>query len=370
MKILQNLEWYLKTHGWTPMNKGSSGELWQYAEGPVVAVPWEITTDDLQWKGLIERIARPINANFDSVSSAIEHAYIDVTDFRAADDVLIEGSIPLEAGYSLTSTARTIFRASATTSRGARSRIGGNYSKPAERIVEKARFAHTKKGSYILPMLVPVEDLTAANASDPSLFTAEHESEERRATRTMAQALTAVQTLVVEPAREPSRGTVDDLVISGVSREMMTALHNVVTVEAVSEFSAEFFWAGALSTNETLPKSITVPSGSSELLKMAAEKMRPTREKKTESFTGPIVQLRDEDVLTFGEVNIQTVRKGRDCEIAVVLHDDDLRNSHHWFGTKETLVVEGEVVSQPGKGLRMPSPIRVQPLRETLLFSP
>ncbi|TDU30546.1 hypothetical protein [Arthrobacter sp. JUb115] len=369
MNISPNLNWYLKNHGWALLSKGAAGELWRHERGSVIAVPWKISPGDLQWYGLIERIARPTRSAIESVASAIEHAYMDVTDFRAADDILIEGSIPIEAGYSLISTARTIFRASATTSKGARAQIGGNYSRPAERIVEKARFAHTKKGSYILPMLVPVEDLSLKKAEDVYLFSAEYESEERRATRTMAQALSAVQTLIVDPAKEPTRRIVDDLVLSGVSREMMNALHSVVMEEAVSEFSAEFFWAGALPPNETLPRKISIPSGSSELLQMTADKMRPTRDKRTESFTGPIVQLRDEESLTYGEVNIQTVRKGRSCEITVVLRDEELRKSHQWFDQKETLVVEGEVEAVHGKGLKILAPIRVETLRNTLLFS-
>ncbi|MFE5837266.1 hypothetical protein [Arthrobacter sp. NPDC056493] len=336
----------------------------------MVAIPWQLSPSDLQWDGVISRIAAPLNEPTPTVATAIRNAYIDVTDFRAADDILIEGTIPVEAGFSLISTARTILRASATTSRGVRSQIGGNYSKPAERIVEQARFGHTKKGSYILPMLVPLDanSIRGKDSDGHQLFSYDHEPEERRATRTMAQALTAVQQLVVDPGKEPSITTLDDLVTAGVSREMVAALHDVVSTEAVSTFSATFQWAAALESNSTLPKSVSIAAGASDLLQLTAKKMRPSPKKQTESFTGPIVQLRDEESLTFGEVKIQTVRKGRSCEIAVFLADDNLRKSHEWFSTKETLVVEGEVTSVPGKGLRITSPARVQPLRETMLF--
>lgn len=367
----ESLEWFLTKHEWQPMAQGSAGKLWKHEEGAVVAIPWELSPNDLQWDGVIARIAAPLNETAPRVSTAIRNAYVDVTDFRAADDILIEGSIPVEAGFSLISTARTILRASATTSRGVRAQIGGNYSKPAERIVEQARFGHTKKGSYILPMLVPLDtsSLKLKDSVGSLLFAYDHEPEQRRATRTMAQALTAVQQLIVDPAKEPSAATLDDLITAGVSREMVAALHDVVSAEAVSVFSAEFVWAGALESNSTLPKSVSIASGASELLQMTAKKMRPVPKKQTESFTGPIVQLRDEESLTFGEVKIQTVRKGRTCEISVLLADDNLRKSHEWFSTKETLVVEGEVTSIPSKGLRILSPARVQPLRETMLFT-
>lgn len=371
MMASESLEWFLTRHEWRPMNQGSAGKLWRHDEGAVVAIPWELSPSDMQWDGVIARIAAPLRETAPTVSTAIRNAYVDVTDFRAADDILIEGSIPVEAGFSLISTARTILRASATTSRGPRAQIGGNYSKPAERIVEQARFGHTKKGSYILPMLVPLDisSIKGKDASGHQLFSYDHEPEQRRATRTMAQALTAVQRLVVDPAKEPSAGTMEDLITAGVSREMVAALHDIVSAEAVSVFSAEFVWAAALESNSTLPKSVSIAAGASDLLKLTAKKMRPSPKKQTESFTGPIVQLRDEESLTFGEVKIQTVRKGRSCEIALLLSDDNLRKSHEWFSTKETLVVEGEVTSIPGKGLHISSPARVQPLRETMLFS-
>lgn len=367
----ESLDWFLTKHEWRPINRGSAGELWKHEEGAVVAVPWGLSPNDLQWDGVIARIAAPLNEPAPAVETAIRNAYVDVTDFRAADDILIEGSIPVEAGFSLISTARTILRASATTSRGARAQISGNYSKPAERIVEQARFGHTKKGSYILPMLVPLDisSIRGKDSAGQQLFSYDHEPEQRRATRTMAQALTAVQRLVVDPAKEPSAGTVDDLITAGVSREMVTALHDIVSAEAVSVFSAEFVWAPALESNSTLPSSVSIATAASDLLQLTSKKMRPSPKKQTESFTGPIVQLRDEESLTFGEVKIQTVRRGRSCEIALLLADENLRKSHEWFSTKETLVVEGEVTSVPGKGLRIVSPARVQPLRETMLFN-
>lgn len=367
----ESLEWFLTKNEWQQAGQGTAGKLWKHGTGSVVAIPSELSPSDVQWDGVIARIAAPLNEAAAAVSTAIRNAYIDVTDFRAADDILIEGSIPVEAGFSLISTARTILRASATTSRGARAQIGGNYSKPAERIVERARFGHTKKGSYILPMLVPLDiDVPRGKGSkEHALFTHDHEPEERRVTRTMAQALTAVQQLVVDPAKEPSAATLDGMITAGVSRELIAALHDIVSTDAVSVFSAKFAWAAALESNSTLPESISIDAGSADLLKLTARKMRPSPKKQTESFTGPIVQLRDEASLTFGEVKIQTVRKGRSCEITVFLADENLLNSHEWFRTKETLVIEGEVTSLPGKGIRIMSPSRVQPLRETMLFA-
>ncbi|MBD1539333.1 hypothetical protein HC749_14305 [Arthrobacter sp. S13_S34] len=319
----------------------------------------------------MERIAAATNSFPSTVESAVLNMFVDVTEFRAADDILIHGSIPVEAGFSLMSAARTLLRASATTSRGPKALIGGNYSKPGERIVENARFGHTIHGSYILPMLVPIsraaEDYASLLPRNPKVRSP-FEPEERRATRTMAQALSAIQNRIVEPAHAPRPAVITDLVIAGVSREMITALHQLLTEESVSTFDASFRWATGLDEPQRLPDRVEIPSGAAEVLKLASDLMRPLKKGNTETITGPIVQLRDDQAVVFGDVFIQTMRNGRSCEVAVRLRGEELEQSHAWFMSREVLVIEGTIESLPGRGLRLDNPIRVQPLRETLLF--
>ncbi|NIJ03320.1 hypothetical protein FHR86_003679 [Paenarthrobacter ilicis] len=367
----QDLQDYLNLNGWQEQTHGPAGGLWEAENGAIVAVPKHVQPHDFVWTGVIERIASASHTSPSSIESAILNMFVDVTEFRAADDILIQGSIPVEAGFSLMSTARTLLRASATTSRGPKALIGGNYSRPGERIVEKARFGHTIQGSYILPMLVPIsraaEDHGSLLPRDPKVRSA-FEPEERRATRTMAQALSAIQNRIVEPAHAPSAAVISDLVIAGVSREMVTALHQLLTEDSVSTFDASFRWATGLDEPQRLPERVEIPAGAAEVLKLTSDRMRPLKKGKTETITGPIVQLRDDQAVVFGDVYIQTMRNGRPCEVAVRLRGHELEQSHAWFMGREVLVIEGTIESLPGQGLRLDNPVRVQPLRETLLF--
>jgi hypothetical protein len=119
-----------------------------------------------------------------------------------------------------------MIRATATTSRTPKARIRGNYSKAGDEIANGARLAHTEEGSYILPVLMPIpeapeqpEDLWSADGSE--LERAIPESAERRVTRTLAEALTAVSRLVVEPARDPRQAEVGALIAAGASHELL-----------------------------------------------------------------------------------------------------------------------------------------------------
>lgn len=369
MKAASSIRWFLENHEWIPLSRGAAGALWKHESGSIVAVPDGVQPDSPYWSDIIDRVAAPLKISPVEASAAIRNVFIDIAEFRAADDKYIEASIPVEAGFSLVSTARSLLRASATTSRGARAYIGGNYSKPGERIVENARFGHTKRGSYILPMYVPLGIEDPESPDNPQMFRLPAESDERRVTRTMAQALTAIENKIVDPQHEPSDAMLGDLVTAGVSREMVRAIHEILSEETVTTFTTQFKWASGVSSNDSLPKQVAFPADAAELLDRTAKRMRPLKKSAYETITGPIVQLRDESALTFGEVTVQTTRKGRNCEVTVVLSDEALDRSHEWFRDRETLVVEGHIESVPGRGLRIGTVRRIQPLAETLLFS-
>lgn len=129
-------------------------------------------------------------------------------------------------------------------------------------------------------MLVPIsrtvdsqESLIPRNPKVRGAF----EPEERRATRTMAQALSAIQNRIVEPAHAPSSAVITDLVIAGVSREMITALHQLLTEDSVSTFDASFRWATGLDEPQRLPERVEIPSDAAEVLKLTSDLMRPSR---------------------------------------------------------------------------------------------
>lgn len=371
VSTVDDLTSYLIRHGWKVTSTGQMGALWRRGleDSSLVAVPSNITSRNEEWSGVVSRIAHAEKLQPSAVDTSIRNQYIDATEFRAADDLYIEGSIPLEAGFSLFASARTVVRVCATTSRGAKARIGGDYSTRGDRIAESARFGHTLRGSYIIPVFMPLPRPTAPSQTPLDLEKNQrtfYESEERRVTRTMAQSLAALKSLVVEPGKAPRSSVVADLVTAGVSREMVLAIHKVISDESVATFDATFSWAGSIPKPPNLPERIAIPSESADLLEGAARQMKVGKKTGVETMTGLIVQLRDEGE-RFGEVVIQTVRRGRPCEVSVRLAQHQLIDAHEWFKERRALVLDGPVVSQPGRPLRVDAVKRLQPLDETFL---
>lgn len=194
-----------------------------------------------------------------------------------------------------------------------------------------------------------------------------YEPSERRVTRTLAQALAAVKRGIVDPARDPRARDVHSLVAAGVSRELVVALEQVLSSPAVSEFEARFQWAEAITPPGRLPDRVEVSASAAPLLTATAKLLRASRKDPTQVITGPIVEVRHLPNDPYGEIAVQTIRRGRMNEIRVRLPGNDLDRALEWMREARAVLVEGQLVSTPGKPLRILAPTRVHPLDESFL---
>lgn len=374
--VFDDLVSYLSSTGWKPESEGPAGTVWRLPEHPQTLPVLEgLTPEVYEWDNTIERIANAIGKPREQVQSDIARLYVDVQEFRAADDIYIQGSIPVEAGFTLISTARALVRAAAATSRSHKVQINGNYGKAALRVAESARFGHTIDGSYIVPLLMPLGRPDIPLIDSRLEFEGEGvahpfiEPEERRTTRTLAQALTAIQHGIVEPAREPRNSVIADLVAAGVSKEMVVAIERIVSEKSVAVFNVRFDWAGAFVPPPGRLESISVPSESAELLRMAASRMRPTNKSAIESLSGQIIDLEDDPETDGGRATIRTFRRGRQTRIDIPLTQVQTDLAHHWFGEHRHVAVAGIIRSAPGRTSWVENLSQFAPLDELVLFN-
>lgn len=362
---------FLSKHGWRETSSGPVGDLWESRDASVLAgIPFGITDSSPEWAGIIDRAAAGSGKTPESVQRALQGASFDEILLKV-DGPDVGPLLPIEPGVDLYESARRLLRASATTSRGPKPVIGGNYSKAGDAIVDEARFGQSRVGSYVVPLLVPVvdveitEDPAGEKPFEESTLWAVPETNARRATRTMAEALTALHSQVVVPDRDPTSTTVGNLTIAGVSRELVQAVANVVSRSAVSSFKTSFEWSWA--TDMKAPAAtdpIDFPSSSSTLLRETALKFRRDKKPEVEVFTGPIVEMRDDKALKFASIAVETTRKGRRAEIHVTVTGEQRRRAHEWFAAHETLRLEGHVTTDRQR-LWIQSPQLLAPLRTT-----
>lgn len=370
---------YMRRHGWRRSSTGSGGELWARENDSrlatdLVGVPSDLRPGTLEWAGVIARLAVAQHLPAESVQLAVQHEHLDVTNFRAVNEGVIDRSIPLTSGLQLLESARAMLRATATTAQRTRAHISGGYSKTGDALASRARMGHTIDGSYVIPVLMPVPEATTL-VSDAEPFESmtvdkvAPESAERRVTRTLAEALTAVQRRIVEPARLPTSSDIVPLVAAGVSREFVQALSSIVQDAAVSTFHVSFTWAGVAAPPTGIPEEVQIPREAGELLDEAARRLRSVKDEPAQSITGPIIEVHHLPEDESGWIGVQTVRSGRTVTVRVWLTAAEVMQALDFMRRTQTVVVAGRPIGGRGKPLEIRKPDRFASLEETMLPS-
>jgi hypothetical protein len=236
---------------------------------------------------------------------------------------------------------------------------------------------HTERGSFVIPILVPVPPPESEEVdSQESLYANADEFRrvapepfERRVVRTFAQSMQAVHDIVQEPSGDPDPDQIYELVYRGVSREFRTALSSILSEPEVAKFGARVEWAAGIQAPETLSQDVTIDAGATELLERVSDKLRRQPASPRQIFSGTIVQLRHEERDDpFGEIAISTVRHGRQAEISVKLALAQYRQAWDWHSAGRAVLVEGTVAQRsPGRRLWVERPVRCHPVDETVL---
>lgn len=365
----QNLTLYLGSHGWTsPRDPGPAGRLWDHqASSLSVAVPEVLQEGSLDWRSITARLAEVERVTVEQVVADVAMMSTDVANLRAANDLVITDTIPYEAGTAMMQSAWRMFRACATTSMKPRAQIRTNYNSRADKIASTARMAHTQRGSFIIPLLLPVSepppiDIGLVNTAPP-------EPVERRVMRTFAEALTKVHELVVTPEREPTTADTLDLMFAGVSAEFATALVKVLSEESVAEFGAKFRWAPIAGPQPEDLVGVSIPADAAPRVAAVADRLRRVpAEPSVEVLTGPIVAVaRDNE--QGGTVTIDTFRRSRATHVSVRVTDGERFNSAlDWMKRRTTVALEGRITRQ-GSALASDRANGIEPLSARQLVS-
>lgn len=344
MTTAADLTAFLNRTGWAPLSTGSAGTMWTLGSaGARIAVPDQLAAGSSDWPGVVERVAAALGQDPIRVDFRIAHQNLDETQLRATHAKVIGETIPLAAGQSMVDSASRMLRAVATTARTQKANIG-KYSTEGDRVFGLARMGHTQRGSYVIPVLMPVPEPEPA---EPTMFKEmPAEPIERRTMRTFAEALTAVSRLVVEPAVTPRASIAAGLVTAGVSKQFLDALHTVVSQDAVESFGAQFSWAEALPA--PVSAAVEMPHDAAPLISAAASHLAKRVIEPTQQITGPIVQYEHEYEADFGWIGVQTLRHGTLMVVRVHLSASDLVRARRYIDGKKTAVVLG--VPQGGRG--------------------
>lgn len=340
---------YLKATGWdAPREGGVAGGLWQHpATGLGLPVPTNLNEGGLDWEQILLRIAGVEHTTLQAITSRLTARLVDIANLRAANDIVIADTIPYLAGASLVRESLSMLRSCAFTSRRKKAHIG-RYTARADEIIEEARMGHTKRGSFIIPILMPLPSPWPPEEPNQPISGIEQmavpEPESRRVMRTFAESLSAMDEVVVTPEKEPNGDGIAELVRSGVSHEFSAALGRVLSQPSVAEFSASFEWAPGSGPAPATAPDVAIPAAAVELVERVSKRLRTQPGNRGyEILTGPVVGVHRDDEDQGGIVTIQTVRNQRSAHVTVNVSRQRLYEALEWMRERETVVVEGKV---------------------------
>jgi DNA replication initiation complex subunit (GINS family) len=355
---------WLTANGWHQESEGRGGWMWFNVElDRKVGVVRNLDTDEQAGDGLVSRLADAHGREVPDVRRELQYWGIDVTYVRAANDVLIADTIPLNAGAAMTESARLMFRSAASAALRLRPVIKGGYSKLGDAVADSVRMGHTIKGSYIIPVEVrvgdaePAEDAESDKALDQEPLSGWEaattvESLERRMTRTFAQAMAAVHEEIVQREKLPQGEALLRLVSQGVTAEFVDAVARVLDHSAVAQLDTTFQWALAQPAPRDVRKTVAIPSAAKEKMRRTGVELRSGRLPRTEVFTGPVVRVSHEPEERTTGFAIRTVRGGRLCRIEAVT-TIPVAEVTQWMRDGTTIQLQGTVQRGSG-GLYIP----------------
>lgn len=354
---LEDTTAWMEKEGWRNVSEGSAGWLWENDEfNQSIGVLRNFNSDGDARKSLVSRLAHYHNIKQKDLENIIAGWRTDITLLRVANDSVINESIPLTAGAAMVDNARQMYRSAASTAVRLRANIGGNYSTTGDHVLDKVRLGHTRRGSYIVPIHIPVgmpdilNEMTIPGAEIQHLAT-QVESAERRTSRTFAQAMNSIDKVVIKPDRSPGTDDIDNLVAHGVSREFVSAMTRIVGQQAVAQLDASFQWAGAQQTPASVPKKVEIPSEAVPLLEDLAHTLRSMKRPRYETYTGPVVVVAREPEDSETRFSIRTLSNGR-ASLVESSTSEPLSEVTRWMNERTIVQLRGDV-SRTSSGIVM-----------------
>lgn len=358
----------LERRGWHKVEAGDRASLWANpaASGsPEMYVAHGVRRGGFEWSDIARRVAEVAGVTATAIETEIEMGRYDVVRVRAPE--ARGGTVQLEAGSTLVSATRVMLRAAATTARRPQQRIKA-YSKLGDEVVRGARLAHTERGSMIFPVLLlldePPEDKTEPLAGFDSITP---ESDQRRVTRTLAEALSLYDRTVIQKAVEPQAVDMVPLIAAGGSREMFRQVQQVLRDPELGVLDIGFAWAATEQPRGQAVERVGIPSDAIDLVDRTVKLLSKMDPRPRSIVTGPIYTISH---ATDGPVHIAIQAAGLNGhlqKVELTVSADRRSDLHKWMDAGITVTASGRIQTQPGMPARLLDVDGPVPLDDTVL---
>ncbi|WP_329368533.1 hypothetical protein OG896_23990 [Streptomyces sp. NBC_00669] len=347
---------YLSRSGWERARSGPLAELWHPVGDTAnsVLVPKESGAPDFHKAIalLAGELARKERKDPDQITLAISRQFIDVTDLRADDADISEGTIPLAAGIGLFNSAHRLMVSAAAATLHRQGYYGSSMPRAAHRHARRMRLGQTRPGSYIVPIISNARfgALVARDSDEPRILAEADDSYfERRMLTTLSGALATLAEITMVRDRTPSRDEVRDAVDEGVSSELCGAVLDAIGKGDINLFDITFNWAPTSPVADSVSDHIEFNGEAAEVIHHLESELKETEAPTERILYGVIRRLALKKNDTRGQVAMETVLDGKVRIVSFDLPLDTYALAARYHGERRPIIVRGILDATPGK---------------------
>jgi hypothetical protein len=351
---------YLTRSGWRRSLSGPLAEMWHPAEDfdNAVLVPRESSAPDFKKTLYIltKELARLESRDPDAIALDIARQFIDVTDLRADDDDIQEGTIPLVAGIGLFNSAHRLMVSAAAATLHRQGYYGNSMPRAAHKHARRMRLGQTRPGSYIVPVISNARfgSLISHENDEPRLLADADDSYfERRMLTTLSGALATLSEMTVTRDRSPSKDEMRSAVDEGVSSELCGAVLDAIGRGGIDVFDVTFNWAPTSPVPDEIVRKIVFHGGAADLIETMESELKETEAPAERILYGVIRRLSLKQSDTRGQVALETVIDGKSRIVSFDLPLPTYSLAARYHGERRPVVVRGILDATPGKRATM-----------------
>ncbi|MCK2143875.1 hypothetical protein AB0F32_29035 [Streptomyces albidoflavus] len=351
---------YLSRAGWQRSLTGPMAEVWhpEDDEEPSIMVPRVEDAPDFRTalQVLTSELSKLENRPVGDIVLEMSRQFLDVTDLRAEDDEISEGTIPLVAGIGLFNSAHRMMVSAAAATLNRQGYYGTSMPRAAYKHARRMRLGQTRPGSYIVPVISNARFgmLVDPHSEEPRIEVSADESYfERRMLTTLSGALEALSQMTVVRDRTPSKGEMLDAVDEGVSSELCAAVLDVIGKGGVNLFDVTFNWAPTSIAPKSIPEKIAFSGESAFLIQQVESELKEAETPAERVLYGLIRRLslkKNEDT---GHVALETVIDGKSRIVTFELPLGIYSRAARYHGERRPVVVRGILDATPGRRATM-----------------
>jgi hypothetical protein len=285
----------------------------------------------------------------------------DLIRVRAPGRDADNGTLPLEQAVTFIERSRDMMLAAACAALDKRPYYATRKATQAMDYLSRVRLGQTERGSYVLTILSPVAPELKPAQGELPLPTEPLEPYARQVTRTLIEALTALDEAARQAAMHGDMGPFHAAVSRGVSANLCDAVVGLSAASPNEGLDVQVSWSRSRPVEVKVPARVLLGSDSIPIIEEASRWFRETAPFEDFEVEGFVIRLDRGPTATEGDVTVTGIVDGQMRKIVVRFGAETYIEAVRAHKDRRTVKCVGDLVKE-GRGYRLQNPRHFQVL--------